>query len=276
MKNLFPSLIVISLISLLACTQPGATRSLQKPTGLQLAIIGGEEVASGTREIFSTVGVYDRKTQSLCTGTLLSDQLVLTAAHCIGEDPQQMQIMFKNQLPSVGPEEIRSVLAARKHPQFNPNVNEKDLSDLALIRMHPGAGLPVGFGPARILSEFSLLKAGTSVLAVGYGLHWAWGVQSGSGILRQVELEIENPDFAKTEIEVDQSILGGICSGDSGGPGYIDVDGELYLWGVVSRSDSSSSLIFPSCYLFAIYTRVDAFEAWIEITSLELLSLSAI
>jgi secreted trypsin-like serine protease len=51
------------------------------------------------------------------------------------------------------------------------------------------------------------------------------------------------------------------CKGDSGGPAYIDVDGEWQLAGATSRGTCKARRI---CGDGGIYTRVHAYVDWIE------------
>jgi secreted trypsin-like serine protease len=51
------------------------------------------------------------------------------------------------------------------------------------------------------------------------------------------------------------------CNGDSGGPAYVQVDGEWHLAGATSRATASS---LRPCGDGGIYTRIDAYEEWIR------------
>ncbi len=270
MKNTI--LILFASLVLVACSNSQNLGLSDDHRDLQNGIVGGDEVKAGSREIFSTVGIFDKKSQSMCTGTLLSEQLVLTAAHCIGEEPKQMLIIFKDRFAKARKEDTRPVLDARQHPRYVGNITSQNIGDIALIRFDAQAGIPAGYGPAQLLSDFSLLKSGTEILAVGYGLSWAWGVKAGEGTLRKVKLTVRDSEFSDTEILVDQSLRRGVCSGDSGGPGYLVNNGQLFVWGVVSRGDSLPSRLIPSCFLFSVYTRIDVYGAWLEKASLELLN----
>ena len=250
----------IGLISA-GCSQ--TTTSFENNAVVDTAgIVGGSEVTSGSPEIYSTVGLYDKQDKFLCTGTLISEGLILTAGHCIGQDPKQMVVIFKETFKGAQPQEMRQVLDAKRHEDYNTKMTE-NMADIGVVLFDTSQGLPQGYGYAKILKDYSLLQPGARVTAVGYGLNVAWILKLGSGVLRSVDLKVKNPSFSATEIMVDQSLKRGVCSGDSGGPGYLKVDGQLYLWGVVSRGDSLPIPLTPDCFMFSVYTRVDSYLSWI-------------
>jgi secreted trypsin-like serine protease len=54
------------------------------------------------------------------------------------------------------------------------------------------------------------------------------------------------------------------CYGDSGGPAYLSVNGDLYLAGVISRLTRRTAADKELCSGGCIYTRIDRFEDWIR------------
>ncbi|MDG0816304.1 S1 family peptidase [Bdellovibrio svalbardensis] len=254
--------LLLSSLVLAACSDKSANQVGVVDTQSNSSIIGGSEVKAGDREMVSTVGLYDKAGKFLCTGTLISGNLVLTAAHCIGEDPTQMVVIFKDKFSNAKPEDMRPVIAAKRHDKYQPE-QRLNTADIAVVRFNPGAGIPAGYNTAKVLRDFSLLSPGAKIIAVGYGLNWSWVITKGAGTLRTVELEVENPAFSETEISLQQSLKKGICSGDSGGPGYIDIGGQLYVWGVVSRGAALNIPLTPKCAMTSIYTRVDVYAPFI-------------
>jgi secreted trypsin-like serine protease len=234
-------------------------------------IVGGTEVQEGSREMVSTVLLFDKARNSLCTGTLIDDQLVLTAGHCVDENSKEMVVIFAKKIEEVNLESVRPVVEIKRHEQYDPKI-PKNLADVAMVKFEALPGLPDGYAPAKILSDWSLLQAQTKFIAAGYGINKAWIFKKGSGTLRTIELEISDPNFSETEVLIDQSLNRGVCSGDSGGPGYIDINGQLYLWGIVSRGDAIRFPLFPNCFLFSVYTRVDSYLSWISSARRELLN----
>jgi secreted trypsin-like serine protease len=260
---------VILGLGLVACGNQ-AYQAKPPVTSHDTAIIGGRTVSVQDAEIASTVGIWDRKLSGLCTGTLLSRRLVLTAAHCLESSPSEVVVFFNANLEKVTRDNARRVRDYGKFEGYNPKASS-NMGDIALILLEGSDPLPPPYVPVEILSDFSVLRESTSFVAVGYGLSKAWIKETGSGILRKVELNIMDPRFTETEVAVSQTIHRGVCSGDSGGPGYLRINGKLYLWGVVSRGDSIPIPFVPKCALLSIYTRVDVYLPWIERMSQELL-----
>jgi secreted trypsin-like serine protease len=65
--------------------------------------------------------------------------------------------------------------------------------------------------------------------------------------------------FSVTEVRLDESKGQGTCSGDSGGPAFIQKGGNYLLFGVTSRGNLL-------CNEEGIYTSASAHSAWIEKT----------
>ncbi len=59
-----------------------------------------------------------------------------------------------------------------------------------------------------------------------------------------------------SEFKTDETRAGS-CSGDSGGPAFIEQNGQLLLAGLTSRGDGP-------CRRLGIYTMVDYFSLWIH------------
>jgi secreted trypsin-like serine protease len=62
----------------------------------------------------------------------------------------------------------------------------------------------------------------------------------------------------KTELMLDER-KAGTCSGDSGGPAYIEKDGQFYLFGITSRGTYF-------CDDSGVYTNALSYTKWIQDT----------
>jgi secreted trypsin-like serine protease len=80
----------------------------------------------------------------------------------------------------------------------------------------------------------------------------------GSGTLRKTAVKIFEPQFGGSEVVLDQREGTGACNGDSGGPAYILVNGQLQLFGITSRGN-------VTCDVFAVYTNILAHQKFIEL-----------
>lgn len=264
---MFQKILSLALVACALSACGPRTAVLQEESSDQQGIIGGERVQSGDPVGVSTVGLYDKKAKALCTGTLIGEQIILTAGHCVDPNSNDLVVYFGTNFKQPDPNLVRKVIKAVVHPSYNTSRGE-DIGDVALVRFE---GLPPqGFKPAPLLKDFIGVLKNTRVVVAGYGLDWSWIVKAGSGILRTVELRIQDPFFSKTEMMIDQSIRKGICSGDSGGPAYLNINGTLFVVGVASRGDSIPIPLTPNCFIMSIFTRVDAYANWIQATAYEL------
>lgn len=266
-----------AFIGLSGCSQFGTQTSAPVASANDSSIIGGQD-STGTEDFAKTiVALYNVREGFICTGSLLSNDLVLTAAHCVVGDASDTIVIFdKNaietvttylkpiadsngsldDLPATAP--IRRATAYRTSPVWEVKQNDLlNTGDIALLRFK--GGMVKGFERAAMLSSTASLKNGQPVLLSGYGTND--GVKDeGSGLLRFVETTIQQVDYTQTEILIEQSLGKGACHGDSGGPAYAMIDGKKYLIGVTSRGVNDAK---NDCSVSAAYTGVSFYSKWL-------------
>jgi secreted trypsin-like serine protease len=268
---IYRGLALIASFSLLAACSQQPSVSIQTHDS-NVGVVGGDEVVPSSNVGRSTVAVYDGKVGAICTGTLVAPTLVLTAAHCVSSDISKLVVVFAPKLKGVNKELVRRALGAVAHPLYSEKTPARDAHDIALVRFAGAA--PAEYKTVPLLADYSLIRKGGSLRVAGYGLNWTWGVQLGAGTLRTTVLKVDDPNFSTTEFTLDQSIRRGVCSGDSGGPAYIEnSDGRLVVAGVVSRGDALPTPLIPKCFILSIFTRVDSYSPWISQTATQLLAL---
>lgn len=171
----------------------------------------------------------------LCTGTLVSDRVVLTAAHCVkaGTPVAQMQVRLGDDVNLPSPSYAVERYAG--HPMYCggdvPPCREDQFDYGYVVLSEP----VVGVAPVPVLTGQDqwdeAMHVGGAVTLVGYG----YDERMLTGLKREVEVAIEQ--FSATGREF---LAGGdgldTCQGDSGGPAFVTLaSGATLLAGVTSR-----------------------------------------
>jgi hypothetical protein len=251
-----------ALLSFAACAP--STGSLKSSADLNAGIIGGTD-ATGSEEFAKTVVLlYDKELGSICTASILSDKVLLTAAHCVASEPTSLYVVFGTNVESTDII-VRRVVDAKVTPVWTARAAQ-DLNNGDMAMVGFVGGLPEGYKAAELLSDLSVLKDGAAVTLAGYGT--SDGVAgTGAGKLRYVETTIQKVAYSESEILMEQSKGHGACHGDSGGPAYVEVDGQRLVIGVTSRGVNDPD---NHCGVSAAYTSVPFYADWIKKTAAHL------
>jgi len=256
MKRLAAVVLPLGLLALPACVADPATDSERA------YVIGGERTTEGE---FPGVGglvyVFDTQPEFNCTATLIAPDAVLTAAHCVDPD------LWGDLIPgftlaldtTVSGFEYVPGRAKFAHEMFDINapINEGlgQFFDVGVVLLER----PItAVAPVRMprADQAADIVAGIDLEIVGYGR--TSNETSDFGVMYDAMSAVisVNP----TELQVGMgSPQPQNCNGDSGGPGFADLDGERRVIGIVSRSFSGGE-----CTMGGVDTRVDAYLNWIH------------
>lgn len=107
-----------------------------------------------------------------CTGTLIDEKTVLSAAHCVRIVGGQVPDLLFHSLDGSGNYEVRKLQIGkiRYHDDFDKDYDEKnarDVYDIGLARFK--GRLPKGFRPMKLLDEDSPLAKDKEILTAGFG-----------------------------------------------------------------------------------------------------------
>jgi secreted trypsin-like serine protease len=248
-----------------ACAPKSANDMISPNFEFADGIIGGQAAAMSNDFSKNIVALYNVAQGSLCTASIYSDTVLVTAAHCVeGADPTTMVAIFGLDLRVRSAVEIRRVVNFAATPVWKARRSqEKNTGDLAIVGFT--GGLPKGYVPAEFLADASLLTVNQVVTLAGYGaskvVPTAKQKHQESGTLRFVETSIKDMSFSASEVVVEQSKGQGACHGDSGGPAYLRVNGKFLSFGVTSRGVNDRN---DTCSVSAAYTSIPFYMKWIQ------------
>lgn len=220
----------------------------------------------------ATVALLQRSGSSIypdifCSGTLISPDVVVTAAHClevrkgkrVSAAPPSSVAVYVGDATYSDPDGLAyAAVETVLHPSYNPS---SLANDIALIRISPPVAhvAPVPALPASL--GFSSATLGETLNFAGFGDD-EWGQSNvklqANGSLGGLGCAVAGcygQSDAATQLSYTQ-YESGPCFGDSGGPAFVQRGGTWYLGGVTSWGDSY-------CAQFGVSTRVDAYEGWI-------------
>lgn len=228
-------------------------------------------------DLNATVAILSKDGTQVCTGTLVTDQIIATAAHCLIEEGASDYMGPDELLVHIGALDVRTaqdnlkdalsissihpacrfLMTMNAAPTPGSGIGRED--DIAFVRLRepvPASKMkPIALLPQ---SKAEQLKVGSPVTISGYGVY---DLENDLA----ARLHITTSTIAQVEQwEVltarDANGMGSdSCTGDSGGPMYFEADdGQLYLAGVVARGVNDSDF---ECGDGGIYTRVTAYQS---------------
>ena len=220
-----------SLALVLALASSACVAAEEDPTVGEdsVAIVGGT-LTNLYQAVPAIYSEFADGTGSLCSGTLISPRVVLTAAHCVSEFPSEPTthvVYFGADFLNDGdPNHLATVNVAEYtyHPDWNINDLEGG-HDIALILLEqPGPVAPLGYNRVQLDG-----RTGEHFHLVG------WGRTDGTGDDYGKKREVMSSLTQQSPLLMQYgSATANTCQGDSGGPNFMTQDGTEVVAGITS------------------------------------------
>ncbi|NXC45254.1 CELA1 elastase, partial [Penelope pileata] len=240
------------------------------PDGAQ-RVVGGTEASSHAWPSQISLQYYSSGSwHHTCGGSLIKQNWVLTAAHCVDSNLSFRVVAGDHNIQKTeGSEQIFSVSSKHIHPYWNSN-NVAAGYDIALLRLSGSATL-------NSYVQLAVLPSAGTVLSNNYPCYiTGWGLTRTNGQLSSVLLQAYLPvvdyqtcssfSYWGSTVKNTMVCAGGDgvrsgCQGDSGGPLHCAVNGQYQVHGVTSFVSSlgCNTLRKPT-----VFTRVSAYISWIN------------
>ena len=237
--------------------------SMNSFSQLQKKIVNGEQAELA--DLRSTVALLERGGDYFCTGTLIAPRVVLTAAHCLESiTASEVEVGFKTLTGLNVPNDRRvGVTRLISHSDYGwdrPETHESGLSevnDIAALVLSSAIDQPTT--PVLAQNQVDqVLTVNTDLVISGFGIN---NLETGtSGVLHVGTV----PLAAKNQHELLAGQRGNetdTCNGDSGGPVYLEQNGQRVLVGVTSRASGYAQI---NCGDQGIYTLAPSYLDWIN------------
>ncbi|XP_017045433.1 LOW QUALITY PROTEIN: trypsin-1 [Drosophila ficusphila] len=233
---------------------------------IQKRIVGGQETEVHQ---YPWVAMLLYGGRFYCAASLLNDQFLLTASHCVygfRKERISVRLLEHDRKMSHMQKIDRKVAEVITHPKYNARNYD---NDIAIIKLDE----PVEFN--EVLHPVCMPTPGRSFKGEN-GIVTGWGALKVGGPTSDTLQEVQVPILSQDECRksrygnkiTDNMLCGGYdeggkdsCQGDSGGPLHIVASGtrEHQIAGVVSWGEGCAKAGYPG-----VYARVNRYGTWIK------------
>lgn len=239
---------------------------------IETRIVGGTQSTSAEWPWMVLLSTSTSTTNFFCGASLIAEQWVLTAAHCVdGKSKEGIQAfvgLYDKSDNSISATAITKIIV---HPDYDSNTSDNDLALLKLDSASTIAPLNIMNSTVALTLEGQVDDLDNDVYAIGWGDTEDPNPESYPDILRDVFMPYVSNSVCNLSMnnQITPNMLcaglatGGVdsCQGDSGGPLVFSDDGGLswYQAGLVSWGYGCAD-----ADNYGVYTRVENYIDWIQ------------
>ena len=233
--------------------------------GFQPQVVGGEPVPDGSYEFVAAVRDITRgntaREQHFCGGTLLDDDSVLTAAHCLERvNTAQLRVTLGRADLSSNDGQTRSVTAILRHPRYTNSIISFRYDAAVLQLSAPINNIKTVTIPRARDDSFEDPNDMASVAGWGNTEKQSPSFNQPDRFpnrMQRARVPLVSDDRAKRVYDRSYAkplmVAAGregkdTCQGDSGGPLFKGTNGDVYQIGITSFGNGCGSRGFPGVY----------------------------
>ncbi|XP_016519398.1 transmembrane protease serine 9-like [Poecilia formosa] len=265
----FNKLICVAALLTLLVKDCDSQLSVCGQPSLNTRIVGGQAAPAGSWPWQVSLHIYGH----FCGGSLINDQWVLTAAHCVrGVNGGTVTVYLGRQSQQgSNPNEVsRTAAQITSHPNYDVQSSN---NDIALLRLSAPVTFTSYISPVCLAAAGSIFSSGVNSWITGWGNIGLCESLPSPGNLLEVETDIVGNGQCSCDYSeilgdqiTDNMICAGFreggkgpCFGDSGGP-LVTKQGDRWIQaGIVSFGVGCAEPNFP-----AVYARVSQYNDWIN------------
>jgi len=255
-------------VFLIGCTNRASDNAILE-TSAGVGIAKGVASEENSPAALSTVALtlsFGSQPSSICTGTIISEDVILTATHCLKSDStESLRIKLGTNMEAqdaMNP--LLEIEGFVTNPLYKtvtlPEDESKDITvinDVAVIKLKNK--IPAPFKPAAVIDSDLILPNDTELLLAGWG-YSSYALLKGTDTNVLLEAKVKLHGYWATQLLTNQLDGKGACMGDSGGPAFItDQDGTL----VVVGATKGALQPYGKCDYFVEYSNLSIFKKFI-------------